>query len=112
MLHTFLGKYYPAYDHTGRGRIWIIWNSREVEVDALGTDLKFLHCSIKVLELDTSFDFTAIYGLHTIEHRRRPSDGLKMFDSSCSNPWLIMGDFNAVLKPEDRTGGLLRWMSG
>lgn len=50
--------------------------------------------------------FTAVYGLHTVETRRGLWASLTGIAASVSNaPWLIIGDFNAVLNTQDRIGG-------
>ena len=49
---------------------FFVWNADEVDVLALGNYSQFIHFTIVVLELDTSFDIDVIYGLHKLEHRR------------------------------------------
>ncbi|XP_060169362.1 uncharacterized protein LOC132600312 [Lycium barbarum] len=50
-------------------------------------------------------EFTAVYGLHTIAARKPLWQTLVTMEATIVNPWLIMGDFNAVLNEEDRIGG-------
>lgn len=48
---------------------------------------------------------TAIYGLHTIAHQCALWDALRDLGSQINSPWLIMGDFNAILDIDDRVNG-------
>ncbi|XP_019262276.1 PREDICTED: uncharacterized protein LOC109240107 [Nicotiana attenuata] len=53
----------------------------------------------------TQFAFTTIYGLHTIAHRCALRDALRDLDPQINSPWLIMGDFNAILDIDERVNG-------
>ncbi|XP_070050288.1 uncharacterized protein [Nicotiana tomentosiformis] len=51
------------------------------------------------------FNFTAVYGLHTLENRRclwRDLDGINIVQQGL---WLIMGDYNTIRPGEDRPIG-------
>lgn len=48
---------------------------------------------------------TEIYALNQIESRKRLSEEIKQLAGACNNEWCVMGDFNNVLKMEDRIGG-------
>lgn len=47
---------------------------------------QFIHCSINVLELDTSFYFNIISGLHYLEYSRSLYNGLKCFILDSQTP--------------------------
>lgn len=53
------------------------------------------------MESRRKFQFTAVYGLHTIEERTSLWTTLITLDTTIG-PWLIMGDFNSILLMEDK----------
>ncbi|XP_019226408.1 PREDICTED: uncharacterized protein LOC109207863 [Nicotiana attenuata] len=48
---------------------------------------------------------TVIYGYNTCEQRKNIWETLKELAQGINMPWLIVGDFNAVLYPQDRLFG-------
>ncbi|XP_056691623.1 uncharacterized protein [Spinacia oleracea] len=71
-----------------RGRIWLVHGEL---VDSKGVSM----CLI-----------TFVYGLHTVETRKALWSALSgIADMVPSSPWLVLGDFNAVLASHDRTNG-------
>ncbi|KAG5629705.1 hypothetical protein H5410_001422 [Solanum commersonii] len=59
-----------------------------------------LCCTIPI-----TFYFTAVYGWHTVEDGKSLWSELENIATNMSGPWLTMGDFNAVLHPDDRVNG-------
>ncbi|XP_075105118.1 uncharacterized protein LOC142179327 [Nicotiana tabacum] len=45
---------------------------------------------------------TAIYDLHTIEHRKAMWEKLEQLHNELQGPWIVMGDYNAIQSFEDR----------
>ncbi|XP_015169932.1 uncharacterized protein [Solanum tuberosum] len=54
---------------------------------------------------NTQFQFTVVYGLHTISTRIPLWTAIHKMSSQINEPWLIMGDFNSILEQEDRIVG-------
>ncbi|XP_009592517.1 uncharacterized protein [Nicotiana tomentosiformis] len=48
-----------------------------------------------------------MYGLHTIAHRYHLWAALKELKEQMNMPWLIMGDFNAMMDMDDRVNGTI-----
>lgn len=48
---------------------------------------------------------TTIYGLHTVETRIDLWTSLVRLNSNIQDLWCVLGDFNAVLTPDDRFQG-------
>lgn len=96
------------YDNTcldSKGRIWLVWNPRGVDVTVLQSSLQYIHCCVRDSAKNMKFEFTAVYGLHTVDDRKGLWDDLKSLETGIQDPWLVMRDFNAVLKQEDRKNG-------
>lgn len=89
-------------DATHRGRIWIGWNPTELDLTVLHSFDQVLHCQVQQPHHAAVF-FTVVYGVNDIIARRSMWDQLKRCNTQ--SPWLISGDFNAVLHTEDRHNG-------
>ncbi|XP_019242474.1 PREDICTED: uncharacterized protein LOC109222588 [Nicotiana attenuata] len=57
--------------------------------------------------MNVRFEFTTVYGLHTVEDRRKLWRDLLQVNSKVLGAWIIMGDFNAIRSREDRPIGNL-----
>lgn len=87
------------------GRILVIWNPQTVELQTSHVAEQFIHCSMRCLRTQTVIQITFVYGLHTVVNRQPSWAGLNDIGERMTDPWLCMGDFNAYLKPNERTGG-------
>ncbi|XP_056695746.1 uncharacterized protein [Spinacia oleracea] len=76
-----------------------------VETRVVNKTDQFIHGVICTKTGLTTFEFTAVYGLHTIDHRKPLWVDLVNIASTVSKPWLLMGDFNSVLYSGDRING-------
>ncbi|KAI9076598.1 hypothetical protein K1719_041363 [Acacia pycnantha] len=56
--------------------------------------------------------FTAVYGCPHKQFRKHLWADLNLMAASISSPWLLAGDFNAILGPDERRGGLTRRAQG
>ncbi|XP_019244243.1 PREDICTED: uncharacterized protein LOC109224111 [Nicotiana attenuata] len=90
---------------TERGRIWILWDANSIQFTMLQSHTQYIHGIIKNNSSSKQFAFTAIYGLHTAAHMCDMLEELRKIDSQMDSPWLLTGDFNAVLDKEDRVNG-------
>lgn len=48
--------------------------------------------------------YTTVYGFHTQTQRQALWDRIKLIAQNVSSPWIISGDFNAVLYDSNRVG--------
>ena len=65
-----------------------------------------VHCQVNERSKGYQFNVTVVYGYNTAEMRRSLWTELKMLTHGVSEPWIIIGDFNAVLSPKDRLDGV------
>ncbi|XP_016515156.2 uncharacterized protein LOC107831867 [Nicotiana tabacum] len=90
------------YEHSSKRRIWLLWDANEIECLELGKSSQFTHTAVHIKSMNMRFDFTAVYGLHTLEDRRYLWRDLADINIRQQGPWLIMGDYNAIRSGEDR----------
>ncbi|KAL0311244.1 UNVERIFIED_CONTAM: hypothetical protein Sangu_2419100 [Sesamum angustifolium] len=93
-------------DYAGPGnRIWIAWNDELIDVDILNVGTQFVHCRVLVHELHESIFITVVYGANDVSTRRELWQELIDLAGTIGNvPWLVGGDFNAVLDMSEVSG--------
>ncbi|XP_019265727.1 PREDICTED: uncharacterized protein LOC109243273 [Nicotiana attenuata] len=97
--------YLDNYEHSSKERIWLLWDTNEIECKEVSSTAQTIHTVVYIRRLDMRFTFTAVYGLHSIEDRRSMWSELTRLHSIQQGPWLIMGDYNAIRSIEDRPVG-------
>ncbi|KAK4384074.1 hypothetical protein Sango_3094600 [Sesamum angolense] len=101
-----LSRWRWFFDYAGPGnRIWIAWNDEFIDVDILNADSQFVHCRVHVHELHETVLLTVVYGANELSARRELWQGLIDLAITVGNePWLVGGDFNAVLDMSEVSG--------
>lgn len=79
------------------GRIWITWRHDY---------FKAITCEVHCIPLKLLFDLTYVYAFNTREETKDLWDNLINHIRRCAKPWMVLGDFNSVLKADDRIGGI------
>ncbi|XP_075092574.1 uncharacterized protein LOC142172785 [Nicotiana tabacum] len=98
-------KYMDNYEQSSKGRIWILWDPSEIECKEMCKTDQLIHTSVYAKMLDTQFNFTVVYGLHKIEHKKCLWSELVRIHLVHQGAWLVMGDYNAIREGEDRPVG-------
>ncbi|KAK4381002.1 hypothetical protein Sango_3010800 [Sesamum angolense] len=93
-------------DYAGPGnRIWIAWNDEFIDVDILNVDSQYVHCRVHFHELHEIILITVVYGANDVSTRRDLWQGLiDLAVTVGSEPWMVGGDFNAVLDMSEVSG--------
>ncbi|KAI9074704.1 hypothetical protein K1719_043358 [Acacia pycnantha] len=86
------------------GGIWILWSSK-VSINVLVNQVQFIHMEVSWPGNNLKFLFTAIYGSPQLQFRKFLWHDLDHLASNISSPWLLAGDFNAILHQDERRGG-------
>ncbi|KAJ9566292.1 hypothetical protein OSB04_002258 [Centaurea solstitialis] len=90
-------------------RILLAWDECVGDVMILECHAQFLHCFVKLRGGKDAFFITIVYGSNSPMHRKELWSGLRKAKVMLgSQPWTIMGDFNAMLFPHDGFGGTSR----
>ncbi|XP_050220840.1 uncharacterized protein LOC126671160 [Mercurialis annua] len=85
------------------GRVWIIYNKDMVNIQAIKMHSQFIHCQ---LDCDgISFMCTFVYGSYVAHDRIDLWNQLNGISLNINLPWIILGDFNAVISNANRLGG-------
>lgn len=85
------------------GRIWVIYNPTRVKLTVIKSGAQFIHCQIEWE--DKFFLWTYVYGSYEPEVRRKLWSDLLDLSCGIDVPWLVQGDFNAIMSDLDRVGG-------
>ncbi|KAK4383213.1 hypothetical protein Sango_2797500 [Sesamum angolense] len=85
-------------DYSGpAGRIWLAWYPLEVGVEILTVEPQFIHCRAFNKRMHTRSLISVRYGDYDIIPRRDLWGALRTLSTRISDePWLVLGDFNAV----------------
>lgn len=104
--HMFAGwQYISNLDDHYNGRIWIIWRPDYYRVSLVNKSTQQVTCKVKFTLLQCTFEVTYAYVFNTKDERNELWDNLVVQSRKCTNPWLVLGDFNSILTTKDRIGG-------
>ncbi|XP_060202744.1 uncharacterized protein LOC132631162 [Lycium barbarum] len=87
------------------GRILIIWRPDYYTVVPITINAQVVTCEVRYIPSQVTFEVSFVYALNTREERRLLWENLEAHSQNNTRPWLALGDFNSVLKSEDRLGG-------
>lgn len=86
------------------GGIIALWRTTFWRVDVLKHSNQFLHLKVG-WGREASWCLTAVYGKPQLQARRVLWDELREIHLGMDNSWAIVGDFNAILAANERSGG-------
>ncbi|KAJ7009374.1 hypothetical protein NC653_000138 [Populus alba x Populus x berolinensis] len=96
--------------HTSHCRILVDWNSQKHNLIYEDSSPQWLSCKVITTSSTQPLKLTFIYGHNT------PSERTLLWNYLCQTsiqnidtPWIVMGDFNAILTAADRVGGDTNW---
>ncbi|XP_062085223.1 uncharacterized protein LOC133791314 [Humulus lupulus] len=87
--------------HHPNGRIVVAWNPQSYEVDIRGGSSQWMHFRLQGRN-GRNFELTVVYALNDMKGREQLWLDLNHLAQEIRCPWIVMGDFNAVLSPSDR----------
>ena len=94
------------YKDAVHGRIWIIWDDSWYDVKMIASSAQMIHYHIQDRSKGFQFNLTVVYGFNTIEQRKSLWSDMIQIGQNVNHPWIIVGDFNAMLSPKDRLAGV------
>lgn len=87
------------------GGICLLWRNSEFDADYVYSNPQLLHCLVTKRKTRESVLVTGVYGETNPSGRMALWDSLKTISGSLNGPWLVMGDFNIYLSPEEKSRG-------
>ena len=112
-LDNIMAVKFPSWQYThnftthGAGRILLLWNQNKVDVEILDVAAQYLHARLRCKVSSVQFHATFLYGFHSIVNRRCLWENLENLSPDRDTPWILLGDFNGVLRPDERINGSL-----
>ncbi|KAJ6414220.1 hypothetical protein OIU84_006948 [Salix udensis] len=91
-------------------RIIVGWNAQHMHIQCIEASAQWLTCEIQNHPTLLGTRLTFVYGSN------KPNERADLWsyihaasDRHHQTPWAILGDFNAILRPSDRSGGSMDW---
>ncbi|XP_062114805.1 uncharacterized protein LOC133827158 [Humulus lupulus] len=100
---TFYDWNYYSNDFL-EGQILLIWKPHLAHVDIIQDSSQMLHCHVHIRSRNLDFFITTVYGSNCLETRKVLWNNLSQVHLF-GQPWLVLGDFNAVFDRTDQLGG-------
>ncbi|KAJ6728894.1 hypothetical protein OIU74_006890, partial [Salix koriyanagi] len=93
-------------------RIFVGWNTCRIHVQCIHASDQWITCDIRKISSAHVTRITFVYGSNNYGDRISLWQYLETERlNNASIPWSILGDFNAVLWPNDRSGGSSIWQN-
>ncbi|XP_077223492.1 uncharacterized protein LOC143857103 [Tasmannia lanceolata] len=96
---------YGNYSHTTKGRIWVIWDPKIIQISIRKDSRQFVHAEITWTQIKVSFLLTAVYASNSGSERRDLWEDICNLAFAINRPWIVAGDFNTTRFPDQRMGG-------
>ena len=87
-----------------RGVLAFLWNDN-IDVDIISWSRRMIHCGIQPLGEGLKWFLTEVYGSTYHRDKHQLWNELYALKDQTEGPWLIIGDFNALLNSYDKSGG-------
>ncbi|KAJ6978456.1 hypothetical protein NC653_026763 [Populus alba x Populus x berolinensis] len=103
-------QFYSNINSNPTCRILVGWNPHKLQLICLHSSPQWLTCEATHASLPHPIKITFIYGHNTPAERHALWHYITR-ESSLNTciPWLVMGDFNAIMQTGDRIGGNIHW---
>ncbi|KAK4266953.1 hypothetical protein QN277_023810 [Acacia crassicarpa] len=93
-------------ESTGFSRgIWVLWNNDAFGITCLTSTTQLLHCQVTDRSNNVMSIVTFVYGETSQTGRLALWTSLRSLAANTTLPWLVLGDFNIYLSPNDKLGG-------
>ena len=89
------------------GRILIGWCPITFTVNILQVDNQYIQCKVRTKD-GVEFGCTFVYDFNDVHNREVLWSGLKRIAKQPAEPWVLLGNFNALSNIEDRIGSMVR----
>ena len=91
-------------------RIWVGWDSSRVDVHVRKVSLQAIHCWVSIGDNGQGFWCTFVYGVNDPNGRKDLWRDIGSFAMGVNHdPWVVLGDFNAIRFRHEKSGGSNIW---
>ncbi|XP_071933582.1 uncharacterized protein [Coffea arabica] len=105
-----IGPYLVKLDNYAchhNGSIWVFWDPSKASVKTIKLSSQFVHTEIVDKQSSLSLLATFVYASNSIDERECLWHDLVQLNVDSNCPWIVLGDFNTVLKMDEKIGGLM-----
>lgn len=85
-------------------RIWFCWDKACVALKFISWSDQVMHCDIQTLDGQLDAVVSSVYAYNSRMQRCKLWEDLMTFQGQCNKPWMVLGDFNAFIKKEEKIG--------
>lgn len=102
---------FPVWEYTTNlenhynGRIWLTWRLDFFKIYVVSTMDQAITCEVLNIYRQERFQLTVVCGHNTKDERRALWDYILITNQRKQIPWLVTGDFNSIMKQDDRIWG-------
>jgi len=101
-------KFNSSYRIEAQGRsggIWLLWNNNKFDIKILNSSI---HCIHGVVDegKDSAWLFTVVYANPNALKKKQCFEEVANLARHIVQPWLVVGDFNEILSPSEKVGGV------
>lgn len=93
------------YTNHPNGRIWVMWNHKELKMIVKATGDQYIHCEMCHINGQRICWVTFIYAHNQLLERKKLWKEVKDLATTIHDQWIVLGGFNNVLSSADRVGG-------
>lgn len=105
MFHSW--SFAHNFANAPSGRLCIVWDPNVLTLSVLNQSSQAIHCLVQTLSMDIKFYATFVYGSNLLIERRELWHDLTNW--RCLDPWVILGDFNALRYQREKIGCDHHW---
>ncbi|XP_074299724.1 uncharacterized protein LOC141630876 [Silene latifolia] len=90
--------------HSG-GRVWLLWDPSMFDVNVKNVTAQAIHSEVYDKFRRKMFWYTLVYGFNKAAERESLWNSIREHHRGINGPWMVCGDFNAILDYNERIGG-------
>lgn len=100
-------KYTTNLENHYNNRIWLTWRHDYYQVNPISKTAQQITCEVMFLPFQIAFEISYVrkIGKSCGKVRKELWESLLIQSRRCSKPWMVLGDFNSIIKADDRIGG-------
>lgn len=88
------------------GGMNLLWNNNHVSIQVITSHDRFIHCKITETNTHKSCMVTFVYAYPKKEKQAALWNDLSLLSPTDNSSWVLMGDFNIIISPEEKLGGI------